>query len=76
MMIEQEFLRNIIFHLFISKPFNPQQLLILFSMIFAGIYLKKTKSGVIKIIGTIFAIFGIVVLAVRIAVVLYLATQI
>ncbi|WP_169302217.1 hypothetical protein [Ferroglobus placidus] len=45
-------------------------------MIFAGIYLKKTKSGVIKIIGTIFAIFGIVVLAVRIAVVLYLATQI
>lgn len=72
----QKLLRDFLFYLLIGRPFDPKQLLVLFSLIFVGIYLAKTGSGLAKIAGKVLAIFGITILAIRVFVVLYLATQI
>ena len=67
-------LRNILFHLFIAKPFDPLQLSFLVMCIAASVYIVKRK-GVLRIFGIVLLIASLIVIAVRVLVVLYLAVQ-
>ncbi len=69
-----EFFRTLFFYLVIEKPFDPLQLFLLVLLISLGAYLIRF-GGFIKLMGKIIAVFGIAVLALRILVVLYLASQ-
>lgn len=70
----QETLKLFFYFLILEKPFDPLQLTILFLAIFAGAYLVK-KRGIAKLLGKALLIAGIVVIALRVLVVFYLAMQ-
>ncbi len=73
--IFQTFLKKIIFYFVIEKPFDPEQLLFLLSMIVAGVYFVKKKRGFVKTAGKLVVLASSLVLLLRILVVLYLALQ-
>ncbi len=70
----ESLLRNILFHLFIAKPFDPLQLSLLVMSIAASPYIVRRK-GVLRIFGIVLLIASLTIIAVRVLVVLYLAAQ-